>query len=260
MAKPAKKQEEFSFIKKEKKKISSHGSKKDGPQSRIRKMPSKFWHGEFSKVRAHNNYVTKTLKKRKEDVFSSWFNEVNALRACANIPGVPQLRSTSVDFEDRNYRIRMSRCPGYPLDYIYKHLTITENTVFTIISKLMNIIAQIHAVGFTHYDISLENTLYDNYTQEVSLIDFGFCTIGPIFNFCGTDAYVAPEIPDKTIPYPKGTQKCDVYSAGMCLYFLLCMHFNLYHKNLLLTRPFPWVSIAAASSSHREQYRKFATR
>lgn len=242
MAKPEKREKETSFTKDKHKKILPRASKNESCQSRIRKMPSKFWHGEFSKVRSHKKYVTKVLKKKDKDIYKSWFSEINALRACDSIVGVPQILSTSVDFDNHDYRIKMSRCPGYPIDYIYKHTSINEDTIFIIMSKLLTIIAKIHAIGFTHYDISLENIMYDDVTHEVSLIDFGFCTIGPIAHFYGTDAYVAPEISDNSIPYPKGTQKCDIYSAGICLYFLLCMNFRKYHKNLTLIQPFPWPS------------------
>jgi calcium-dependent protein kinase len=79
----------------------------------------------------------------------------------------------------------------------------------------------IHTHNIVHRDIKLENFLYE--TKEGShlkLIDFGFSKIWEpntkMALSCGTLAYVAPEVLDKSY-----TNKCDLWSLGVVIFILL---------------------------------------
>lgn len=79
----------------------------------------------------------------------------------------------------------------------------------------------IHGHGIVHRDIKLENFLYESKDGDhLKLIDFGFSKIwDPSIRMkmsCGTLAYVAPEVLEKSY-----TSKCDIWSLGVVVFILL---------------------------------------
>lgn len=80
----------------------------------------------------------------------------------------------------------------------------------------------IHATyNIVHRDIKLENFLYEKKdTDHLKLIDFGFSKIWDQHHkmkmSCGTLAYVAPEVLQKSY-----TDKCDMWSLGVVVFILL---------------------------------------
>jgi serine/threonine protein kinase len=66
--------------------------------------------------------------------------------------------------------------------------------MFTQLADAMN---YIHNQNIAHRDIKLDNILYDDHTNTLKLIDFGFaaiCSGQKLKIFCGTPSYMAPEI------------------------------------------------------------------
>jgi calcium-dependent protein kinase len=79
----------------------------------------------------------------------------------------------------------------------------------------------IHSHEICHRDIKLENFLYEKKDgNHLKLIDFGFSKIWDHSTkmqlSCGTLAYVAPEVLDKSY-----TNKCDLWSLGVVIFILL---------------------------------------
>lgn len=81
----------------------------------------------------------------------------------------------------------------------------------------------IHTAGIMHRDLKPENLLLekDEDNPKIKIIDFGtactFKTGDWLQQKYGTPYYIAPEVLKK-----KYNEKCDIWSAGVILYILLC--------------------------------------
>lgn len=210
-------------------------------------LPPKYWEGGFSTVRAHHASVVKTFNPNEEHAFLLWKNEVEALHACRTIANVPRLLTCRCDLKRSAFTIKMTRCAGHPLDYLYESsaIAIDDALILTIAYHTLLILRDMHALSICHYDIKLENIMYHVPHALVSLIDFGFCKRGLLTSYKGTEHYVAPEILDASIPFPKGGPPCDIYALGCVLYYLMCMANHCYNPSGSPTRSFPWSTTAS---------------
>jgi len=96
--------------------------------------------------------------------------------------------------------------------------------------QLIQAISHCHKNFIVHHDIKLENILLTNDKQTIKLIDFGFCWEvdknsidveygGIVHRFCGSEAYLAPEIlvnSDGYLGFP-----VDIWASGIILFALL---------------------------------------
>jgi len=79
----------------------------------------------------------------------------------------------------------------------------------------------LHARGFVHRDIKLENIMLDGVSGNIKMIDFGFasrCRRGEkLWQVCGSLQYIAPEVLQRT----GYDQKADIWSVGAIAFMLL---------------------------------------
>jgi len=104
-----------------------------------------------------------------------------------------------------------------------KHLY-SEKEAATIFYQMMSAICYCHNQNICHRDLKPENLLLLNNEEDspIKVIDFGLSKIftkenNKMSTKVGTAYYVSPEV-------LKGdyTEKCDIWSAGVILYILLC--------------------------------------
>jgi serine/threonine protein kinase len=115
-------------------------------------------------------------------------------------------------------------------DRITQMTTVSEMDLANIFRQILLALEGIHAKGYVHRDLKLENIML--LTQEadspIRLIDFGMMVALPDKEevlvtklAMGTPGYIAPE----SIHRHEYSAKSDVWQAGCCLYNLLSGHF-----------------------------------
>ena len=125
-------------------------------------------------------------------------------------------------FETEKYIfIVMEYICGDLLGFIRKRGRLSEPVCKVIFKQLIEGLKYIHRKKIVHRDVKLDNILID-LTNTVKICDFGVSKKiskgDPMYDHCGTPAYIAPEI-FKNHGY-EGFG-CDIWSAGVTLYYML---------------------------------------
>ena len=133
-------------------------------------------------------------------------------------------------FEDRNfyYLILDYMSGGDVFQRLMEKGTFTEDETRQLAYNMLLGLERMHNEGIAHRDIKPQNLLLvsPNDDTSIKLSDFGFSrrehTPNSLVGTVGTPTYVAPEIllnDDDDSPYDK---QCDLWSAGVTIYSLLC--------------------------------------
>ena len=137
-------------------------------------------------------------------------------------------------FKDKRFiYLVMEECTGGELfDRIIEKLQngtiFTEREAAKIFKQIISAVSYCHKKGICHRDLKPENLLLANSTDDspLKIIDFGLSNNFKDDNTgkdkkmtskVGTAYYVAPEVLEGNY-----NEKCDVWSAGVILYILLC--------------------------------------
>ncbi|MQL75453.1 hypothetical protein Taro_007828 [Colocasia esculenta] len=111
-----------------------------------------------------------------------------------------------------------------------------EETARKYFQQLMSAVAFCHARGVYHRDLKPENLLLDE-NGDLKVTDFGLSAIseqirqdGLFHTFCGTPAYVAPEVLAR-----KGydAAKVDIWSCGVILFVLMAGYLPFHDQNVM---------------------------
>ena len=243
-----------------------HLPTKDGGIRKLYAFDTLLGSGKFGKVMlAHNAQVADgqkvaikimILNEIESDILTSIKRETSILRGLDH-PNIVKYHETIVGSE--YIYIVMEYCSGGQL---FNRSPDQEGSIFSekkagdIMAQLLRAIAHCHANGIEHRDIKPENIMYETTEADsvVKLIDFGLSKGmemqvkrgGGVYypkrrlsrqgTVLGTPMYVAPEV--LTGFY---NDKCDIWSLGVLLYFILSG-----------SRPFSGLDVLRMIKQHRE--------
>lgn len=170
-------------------------------------------------------FACKTISKSKlrteidiEDVR----REVDIMR---HLPSHPNIVRFKEAYEDKEaVHLVMELCEGGELfDRIVARGHYTERAAADVTKTILEVVQVCHQHGVMHRDLKPENFLFANSSEscQIKAIDFGlsiFFEPGQRFNeIVGSPYYMAPEVLRRNYG-----PECDVWSAGVILYILLC--------------------------------------
>jgi len=108
---------------------------------------------------------------------------------------------------------------------------LSEDVIKYIFLQLLKGVKQLHECGIVHHDLKLENILIGK-NGKIKLIDFNLCCFVSgdckISKFCGTEAYLAPELfPGE----PYNGKKIDIWCLGVILFTMCWKQFPFMPEN-----------------------------
>ncbi|KAK6455842.1 kinase-like domain-containing protein [Scheffersomyces xylosifermentans] len=150
----------------------------------------------------------------------------------------PNIVSLKAFYEDLdNYYIVMELVPGGDLmDFVAANGAIGEDATQVITKQILEGIAYVHKLGISHRDLKPDNILImQDDPILVKITDFGLAKFSDnstfMKTFCGTLAYVAPEVITGKYESSQGDSSkrnysslVDIWSLGCLVYVLLTSH------------------------------------
>ena len=183
--------------------------------------------GAFGTVRSAVHKPTKQpravkiLKKHDQDE-EKLFLEVNILSKLSH----PNIMRIYEFYDDNtNFYIVSELCQGGELfDMITEKGCFSEAEASPIMKQLLSAICYCHQNNIVHRDLKPENILLEakkDSNPTIKLIDWGgaryFSKNKKMTKINGTPYYIAPEVLNEVYD-----EKCDIWSAGVIFYILLC--------------------------------------
>lgn len=201
--------------------------------------------GAFGKVimaKKKNSEIYRAVKVIPKSTIrkhSNFTNEINILKSLDH-PNIIKLYETYQDEE--KYYLIFELCKGGELfDTIIENGYFTEKEAKKLFKCIIKALHYCHKIGICHRDIKPENFMFADKTdfESLKMIDFGLSKVIPkkksekenntgygrqrrkgrknMKTKAGTSYYVAPEV-----LLGEYNEKCDIWSAGVILYILLC--------------------------------------
>jgi len=186
--------------------------------------------GHFAVVRravckkTGDTVACKEIDKSKVERDETIENEIKILRETDH-PRIVKMRGV-YNSKDSLFIVMDLMSGGELYDEIINRETFTETEAAYVILQLLEALVYLHAKGFVHRDLKLENLLLvSKNSLEIRVADFGLSRhLDPdsrANTACGTPFYVAPDIllaDDDTGGY---TEAVDQWAVGVILYILL---------------------------------------
>ncbi|KAI3677060.1 hypothetical protein L1987_86678 [Smallanthus sonchifolius] len=170
-------------------------------------------------------FACKSIAKRKLATKDDVEDVRREIQIMHHLAGHPNVISIVGSYEDAvAVHVVMELCAGGELfDRIIQRGHYTEKKAAELTRIIVGVVESCHSLGVMHRDLKPENFLFINEQEEAPLktIDFGlsmFFKPGEMFtDMVGSPYYVAPEVLRKFY-----SQECDIWSAGVIIYILLC--------------------------------------
>lgn len=170
------------------------------------------------------------IPRRKIRNFQRFINEVSALKTLDH-PNIVKLYEVFTE-EENVFLVQEYLGGGELFEYITNQDHLSENEAAWIFSQIIKSLIYWHRNKITHRDLKPENFMFKNKEKgsTLKLIDFGLSRkfyksemgfetsqLLRMKSKVGTEHYMAPEIIKRNY-----SNSCDVWSAGVLLYIMLC--------------------------------------
>ncbi|MDP2435943.1 MAG: protein kinase [archaeon] len=177
--------------------------------------------GSFGTVALAEDPVTRTPVAIKCVPDSEW--DESEYRSLASLAHPNILRLRDYYFQSgKHYLVTDYARGGDLFDFLEGKARIEENVVRPLFYQLASAISFVHASGFAHRDLKLENIFLSQDHLSAILGDWGFATRWSrnslLKERCGTLSYLAPEMIDGSGYFGP---EVDMWSLGVLLYYLL---------------------------------------
>jgi len=184
----------------------------EGFKYSIRKIKQRTTSRHYSVKTIHKKSLHSNLEK------TGITNELSILKSLDH----PNLLKLHEVYEDpNNIYMVCEKLEGSELfEKIIQNEFFSEETALQYMRQILSIILYLHNNNIAHRDIKPENFIVskDPLNTDLKLLDFRFAERSNTFNEkVGSSYYIAPEMLSKFY-----TKKCDVWSAGVNMYILLC--------------------------------------
>lgn len=180
------------------------------------------------------SYAVKVINRRKAlssgEAMAGVNRELSILRQLDH-PNIVHLKSFYEDAE--NYYLVMEYVPGGDLmDFVAANGAISEDATQVITRQILEGINYVHRLGISHRDLKPDNILImQDDPILIKITDFGLAKLSDnvtfMKTFCGTLAYVAPEIisgKQEREDRNNYSSLVDIWSLGCLVYVLLTSH------------------------------------
>jgi len=183
------------------------------------------------------DFAVKIIEKTPDLCRAKVFKEIEMMHHCQGHNTIIQLIEYFEE-EDKFFLVFEKANGGTLLSRLHKNFRLTETEASMIMRDLASALDFLHQKGIAHRDIKLENILcvYPDQVYPVKLCDFDLASDSEatggaesastpdLYTPVGTAEYMAPEVVRgykffDNDPYDK---RCDLWSLGICLYFMLC--------------------------------------
>ena len=184
--------------------------------------------GAFGKVYRANKKDTKevyALKVLRKATLKSKNQLKYAISECRTLKNIhhPYIIPMQWAFQTSTHiYMVMEYCPFGDLACVMKSFTkLTENTARIYISEIILAIEYLHSVNIVYRDLKPSNILLDK-NGHIRLADFSLAKENvtqdnPAMSFCGTPAYLPPELLNHSGAY----KPADIYCLGVNLYEMI---------------------------------------
>lgn len=194
------------------------------------KVGEKLGEGAFGTVRKVTHRQTKQTRAVKivsKHLLNSpekqaWLHAELRILRLLDHPNILRLFESFED--DQNYYLVTELCSGGELyERIVRTGYLSEAQSANYAMQVLSCVAYCHEHNIIHRDLKLDNFMLESEEAGATLkvIDFGTATEwtpGQRFaDKMGTPYYIAPEVINRNY-----TEKCDLWSVGVCIYILLC--------------------------------------
>jgi serine/threonine protein kinase len=183
--------------------------------------------GDVYKCKENKNMVIKMTRKDEKQyngecnqkIIKKLFQHKNLM----NILGVDKNKYGDI------YLIYMEYIDGLSLNEYCMNYFINDELIKISMEQILSGLKFLHHHKITHRDIKLDNIIINPITYNVKIIDFGLAHYGyPCKNIVGTSGFFAPEMIYSPENYDS---KCDIWSLGCILYFMVCGYYPFYFNH-----------------------------